>query len=468
MLKHRNAVQCGVCLIWLLSQLSPGVRGSEASEVVKLINLDHLDHLTENIEIAGIPMLITHVYSEYPDYQWVKASGEGIACVDDVARCVLVYLKYYEQFGIQEYLDRAKQALNFVMYMEQEDGEFYNFIFHDYTVNKSGETSRKGFSFWATRALRALCYGYKLFSTIDQDYAESLKIHAELTFRPLNEILEDYGKYSSVYGIRVPAWLVCEGGDATSEVVLALLDYWEVNPTGQVEEMIRKFSRALADYREGGLDQFPYGAHLSWRNHWHAWGNGQTHALARAGRLFDEARWAASAQEEAENFYVYLIGNGLLSGFELSVHGDHRITRFPQISYGIRPMVSGLVELFMATKEERYAQLAGLTASWLCGSNAASQPMYSPETGRCYDGINGPTEVNWNSGAESTIEALLTLFAITDCPPAEAYYHYRLVNGPETGIRIYEGPEGDRVVVGRSDPGVGGEHTKSSPVEALD
>jgi len=38
--------------------------------------------------------------------------------------------------------------------------------------------------------------------------------------------------------------------------------------------------------------------------------------------------------------------------------------------------------------------------------------MYDPSSGRCFDGINSETDVNMNSGAESTIEALLSLLAI--------------------------------------------------------
>jgi len=35
--------------------------------------------------------------------------------------------------------------------------------------------------------------------------------------------------------------------------------------------------------------------------------------------------------------------------------------------------------------------------------------MYDPKTGRCYDGIVSKNNVNKNSGAESTIEALPSL-----------------------------------------------------------
>ena len=59
------------------------------------INLDHLNFLSESITFASEEVLIIHIYSEYPDYVYVAADGEGISAVDDVARAVLVYLKYY-------------------------------------------------------------------------------------------------------------------------------------------------------------------------------------------------------------------------------------------------------------------------------------------------------------------------------------------------------------------------------------
>ncbi len=44
--------------------------------------------------------------------------------------------------------------------------------------------------------------------------------------------------------------------------------------------------------------------------------------------------------------------------------------------------------------------------------------MYFPKTGICYDGINSKEEINKNSGAESTIEALLSLLEISKNPRA--------------------------------------------------
>jgi len=46
--------------------------------------------------------------------------------------------------------------------------------------------------------------------------------------------------------------------------------------------------------------------------------------------------------------------------------------------------------------------------------------MYSLTTGRCYDGITSPGNVNKNAGAESTIEALLALQRVESYPAVKA------------------------------------------------
>jgi hypothetical protein len=56
--------------------------------------------------------------------------------------------------------------------------------------------------------------------------------------------------------------------------------------------------------------------------------------------------------------------------------------------------------------------------------------------------------VNLNAGAESTIEALLTLLDIASHPVAEAYYYYDSVETDE-GFRMYRSSEGERIAVGR-------------------
>ena len=403
----------------VLSLKSPG------DSVSCYINLRHLDHLCETINIGGTLMMVTHIYSEYPDYNWVDASDEGISCVDDVSRASILYLRHYTMYGDSVSLEKTRRGLNFVMYMEQEDGEFYNFILRDYSINTEGRTSKKSFNWWAVRGLRTLCYGYRVFSEIDSAYASELKEHIELTFGRIREFLKYYGKYEFFDGVKVPKWLV-HGGDATAEVILALLDYYSISPDREVKEMIEKLAEGLVQFQVRDSSSPFYGMHLSWRNCWHAWGNAQTEALAKAGRIFNNTSWIESAKLEADNFYLFLISRKFLHSIELHSEEFPSIRVFQQISYGIRPMVSGFIQLYITTGDERYAKLAGLTASWLRGNNPAHSNMYDPKTGRGYDGIDNKDKINKNSGAESTIEALMTLMEISDNPISLRYFYYDL------------------------------------------
>ena len=75
-------------------------------------------------------------------------------------------------------------------------------------------------------------------------------------------------------------------------------------------------------------------------------------------------------------------------------------------------MVFACLEAYRITQDIRYAEQAGKIACWLFGDNIEKTQMYFLQSGICYDGITDKQAVNRNSGAESTIEALLIMQAI--------------------------------------------------------
>jgi hypothetical protein len=81
---------------------------------------------------------------------------------------------------------------------------------------------------------------------------------------------------------------------------------------------------------------------------------------------------------------------------------------YSQIAYGIRPMVYAALEAFKITGSEKHARYAAEYCTWFFANNLQNAQMYFPETGICYDGLS-ENRINKNSGAESTIEALLAL-----------------------------------------------------------
>jgi len=75
-------------------------------------------------------------------------------------------------------------------------------------------------------------------------------------------------------------------------------------------------------------------------------------------------------------------------------------------------MVYACLKAYDITKDSAYVIKAGKIAQWFLGKNSAGKQMYFTESGLCFDGIESENEVNKNSGAESTIEALLALSEI--------------------------------------------------------
>jgi len=398
-----------------------------------LVNFQHLRHLTERIAFTGDSVDIIHVYAEYPNYEWVdaKESGpEGIACVDDAARAAVVYLRHYELTKNAESAERAKRLLKFVTKMQADDGQFYNFIFADRSINTDGKTSFKSFGWWAARAVWCMATGFRVFRDVDTSFADELRLRVVRTFPHVEHMLARYDSVRIIQGYRVPQWLLYESAaDATSELLLGLNEYYTATRDERCRHFIRRLARGLIVMQDGDITNFPFGLHRSWQTMWHMWGNGQTQALAQAGALLRDKNMIGSAEREAQGFYSRLLIQGFVK--EIDVAAPEHTIRYEQIAYGVRPMAVGLIRLYEATKKREYLTMAGLAASWFFGNNAAQKPMYDPTTGRCFDGIQDSLTVNLNSGAESTIEALYTLFEVERYPDAVHYVHYRRVGSGE-------------------------------------
>lgn len=384
-----------------------------------LVNFAHLDHLGEEVVLDGTSYRIVHIYCPAPDYQRTADLEEGTACVDDAARAAVVYLRHYELTGDEQSRNKAEGLLRFILYMQTPDGLFHNFVHTNrLDINTTHPRSRAdGVTWWMVRAIWALGTAVRVLRRTRPAMAGECEAGLRRCFPELSRLLDRYPQSELHRGRTIPTWLVNnDGADATSELLLGLAAYNQVCPSAPVQTMINRFAEGITMMRYGSMNQFPYGLHASWRDGWHLWGNSQTQALAEAGLL-------ASARMEAEHFYPRLLVEGYLHS--LTFDDLHNIRYFERIAYGVRAVAVGLIRLFEATGDERYAVMAGLAAAWFLGNNLAGQAMYDPATGRGYDGLHAGGQINYNSGAESTTEALLTLLEIEKHPQASCWLRVR-------------------------------------------
>ncbi len=393
------------------------------TEDSSLVNLKHLDHLytpitfADSIQTAGI-----YIYSEAPDYHLVGDSDEGFTCVDDVSRAALVYMRSKKFVTDTTIQDKVFNLVRFILSMQSANGYFYNFLFLNGSINKEGKTSTNTPNWWSWRALQTLTEASPVVKKINAELAKKIDVSID---RLINKIKTDLINLPAtkkvVNGITVPQWL--PAGSATDQaaiLVLALTNYCSAHDDTELKKIIRKLADGIAMMQKGNETKFPYACFLSWENVWHAYGCDQSYALMKAGKFLNDSNYIKKALAEVDNFYPWLLKNGMMSSFSVIQKGNQiepvEEKQFEQIAYGIRPTIFAATEAYTLTGKQKYADIAAHLASWFFGANDAKEIMYDKYTGRCFDGIIAKNKLNKNAGAESTIECLLALQKIEEHP----------------------------------------------------
>ena len=397
----------------------PALGAFAASAPAEAVNLKHLEHLYGEVQVGGKALGVVHIYAAYPDYRYDVEPREGFTCVDDVARAVVLLSREWRHRPDPALLRKVGRLTEFLLHLQNANGYFNNFLWGDLRVNVDYRTSVAELNWWSLRALWALEEALPVLGG-DAAYGPRMR---EAAARLVANIVRDLPRgprgTTVSAGIRVPDWLPAgSGADQAAEAIIALLPHWRRTGDAAVRRLIASLAEGILLMQQGDASTYPYGMFLSWRHHWHAWGNVQAYALLLAGEALHEPAWTRAALVEVDHFYPRLLEQGLAEGIELRAEGgtlaETARRRFPQIAYGLRPMVYAALQAQAVTGEARYRRLADNLAAWLHGRNDAGAPVYDPATGRAMDGIIAPGTFNRNSGAESTIEALLTLQALRD------------------------------------------------------
>lgn len=384
----------------------------------RYVNLSHVDRLYQAVKLAnGAEVGTVAIYSEAPDYRLVTDADEGFTCVDDVSRAGLLLLREPDLVTSTDKQTKLRAMTEFVLQLQSEGGYFYNFLWPDRpgtsaAINRTFKTSVAEPNFWSWRALWLLTEAYPYYQKADPALAGRIQT---ATQKLVTVMLRDFGnrrqEFNFVRGVRVPKWLPFgSGSDQVAIMLLSLANVQQQTPSADVLKLIELLGEGLVAMQYGGPGQFPYGAILSFENNWHAYASDQAYALLRVGKALNKPAWLAAARREIDNFYPYLLKEGLLESFAVEQSGNEvkavATAKFSQIAYGVRPMVWAALEAYDQTKDVKYADMAVQFAGWFLGKNPASAVMYDRATGRGYDGIGPNAVVNRNAGAESTIESL--------------------------------------------------------------
>lgn len=343
---------------------------------------EHLASLTWTFPANGKQVAALAVYAApeetaegviYRPRAAAESGPEGVACLDDVARAVVLGLGAWEQERDERAVLLARRWLEFVAYMQGEDGRFTNFILDSAgRRNMRGQTSYPGGLWWTARALWALGTAYRVLG-------EEVWLRRWLRC-PLPGSSET-ALNNKIVGI----------------LVLAALEVLRAGPPAPVERQMRGLLEGWCDSLLCGVDeQAGYLLDAPGEARVALWGYHQFPALAAAGAWLGRADYLDVCRQTVERVVVPTLKAGFLYAFPDVKEG--------QCAYCVTPLVQGLAELYRATRKERYRALALRAMGWFDGANDARTRMYEPETGRCLDGIAGGV-ASRNCGAESAIEA---------------------------------------------------------------
>ncbi|HEX2370041.1 MAG TPA: hypothetical protein VHM94_12490 [Acidimicrobiia bacterium] len=441
-----------------------------------LTNLDHLDFLGDRVvppeqeghttyQLESDPSIgVLWTYAEPgPDGEYRRLGGgaydpvtdtygQGAFNADDISRAAVVYVRHWMQFGDDHSRTQAYELLRGLTYLQTVSGENQGNVVlwmqPDGTLNPSADPpelpdpSDSGASYWLARTIWALGEGYRAFRDADPAFAAFLQQRLELAIDAVDRqvLTPNYGEMQTVDGLQWPSWLIVDGADASSEAIYGLSAYQDAGGSSAGLFALQRLGQGVALMQLGSVGGWPYRAIMPWaqsRSVWHAWGDQMSGALATAGAIVGDASWVGVAVREVGSFTPHLlIQSGPENGW-LPAPADRT-----QIAYGADATLQNLVRTGVASGRSGFLDLAGIAAAWYFGNNPAGEPMYDPETGRTYDGIDPGGAINRNSGAESTIHGLLSMLLLDEHPDIAAR---ALIAGRETQVtwQLVEAEAGD-------------------------
>jgi hypothetical protein len=323
--------------------------------------LRHLARLTVPVESAGHRACAIAVYADAADRRFPAAERgyEGVACVDDAGRALILFSDVWSATGLPRMREWALSLLDFLLYMQLDDGRFVNFI-SDWSGerNEHGVTSFPGGGFWHARGVRALARATLTFGE------ERARVALERGVDHIRAARD------------VPA-------DVRSIHVLMALELLRAGAFPELRADLPRWCEEIAACRGGGVlfdnpdETVP-----------HLWGHQQEGVLAEAGRFLGRPDLIDVARTSALTYLAPLID----SGFDP-----------PTVQpYGVASAVYSTERLRAVTGELRFDELWLMARGWFDGRNPARRAVYDREEGRVYDGIDDGT-LNLHSGAESNV-----------------------------------------------------------------
>lgn len=334
----------------------------EITEKFPEIKLDHLKNLTDDL---GIIQFAKHTSPH-------RESGYTL---DDNSRALIFSCLHNRFFNSSDSLRLSKVYLNFIESVQEDNGNFKNQ--HKNKEEKTNPYSEDSFG----RTLWAL--GFIINKSKDYKILEKAKLTFNLSLEYLSNINSPRAKAFSLIG---------------------LCYYYQTYESKSIFVKIKELANDLINlYKENSSEDWV------WFEPYLTYANAK---LPEALFLAHEATGDLRYLEVAKKTLNFLLDLSIINDklYPIGEKGwynrDDKRAFFDQQPIDASSTVQACLTALEITGNRGYYDKAVISFNWFLGHNHLNQMIYDEATGGCFDGL-GEHSLNYNQGAESTIEYLI-------------------------------------------------------------
>ena len=337
------------------------------------INLDHIHRLT----------------TDFGMIQFAKISDPDVSSgytIDDNARALIAVARHFELTGKFSDLPLITIYLKFILYCQQEDGSFLNYVDIDKVFfNKNKDENLEdanGRAIWALGE----------FLSLKQLLDFNLQAQVEAAFQKA-----------------IPNISTFKSPRAIAFCIKGLHYYYNFKKNEAVLELITQLADNLVSKYRGVSTE-----NWQWYEEYLTYANA---LLPEAMLLAGECTKSELFKEIAHKTLDFLLET-TFDGESIKVisnrgwhHKGQDKNHFGEQPIEIAYTILALNTFFNKHNSKHYSDRIKIAFNWFLGENHLRQIIYNPSTGGCYDGLE-EHQVNLNQGAESTVSYLLSRLVV--------------------------------------------------------
>ena len=337
------------------------------------INLKHINRMT----------------TDFGMIQFSKISDPDLASgytIDDNARALIAVAKHFELTGKFSDLPLITTYLKFILFCQQEDGSFLNYVTTDkqfFAKNKEENLEdSNGRAIWALGE----------FLSLKQLLDFNLQAQVEAAFQKAIQ---------RIHGLQSPR--------AIAFCIKGLFFYHQFKKGDSNLTLITRLADNLVSkYRGVSQDDW------QWYEEYLTYANAVIpEAMLLAGECTQNELFKFVARETFNFLLEFTFVDQQIE--VISNRGWHQKgeekNHFGEQPIEIAYTILALCTFYKIDKDVAYLNKIDPAFNWFLGENHLNQIIYNPVTGGCYDGLE-EHQVNLNQGAESTISYLLARLTV--------------------------------------------------------